>query len=481
MGRIRKIGGRLNERIAGHVKLYSEKDIVNKANDQVAQVGYSGGVELGAPERRSLGAITSDCVVQFLPGKDYETNANYGFDWFREGNSGQQREHAFKEIIGKYNNIGSNPLDTYKDSSNFEVDTTKVLTKLLFYNGIYNVWQDPWIDSLDNDLPIVGVINKMFNQKYCIPILTLLPGDTASLKVKIKINDVPSKIELRFEDENAESLIPLSFKEISEIKSGEYEVSQELEIGPIKELKHAYNITVYADDHLCGALRVLANDKRHIQEKEVYIVNVRTNPTQDNLPSHLSHYTIKEGKPKVGGMDKFVKSLQQGLVKLDIKKNYTVSCMDDEFLTFLSEWNGDHVVNLGDNQPTSDDFRKYLEQKFEDAYGEVDADALKLFFVPHNQKNLEVDANGNTSVKFSGAGYAFLDSTFGVMFAGHNEATIPHEMMHALGLYHTFEGKSTVPEFTYEYHKTNNIMDYGSPRFCTFGWQWRVLNDNIQF
>ena len=50
---------------------------------------------------------------------------------------------------------------------------------------------------------------------------------------------------------------------------------------------------------------------------------------------------------------------------------------------------------------------------------------------------------------------------------------IPHELMHALDLEHTFDTKNT---HTFKEGSTQNYMDYDNTKETTFKWQWRARN-----
>ena len=53
---------------------------------------------------------------------------------------------------------------------------------------------------------------------------------------------------------------------------------------------------------------------------------------------------------------------------------------------------------------------------------------------------------------------------------------IPHELMHALGLEHTFEEKNHPnKEYTFWKDMTKNYMDYNNKKEVTFKWQWDIL------
>ena len=59
------------------------------------------------------------------------------------------------------------------------------------------------------------------------------------------------------------------------------------------------------------------------------------------------------------------------------------------------------------------------------------------------------------------------------------EGEIPHELMHALGLEHTFEEKNHPnKEYTFWKDLTNNYMDYNNKKEVTFKWQWDILRSS---
>ncbi len=76
-----------------------------------------------------------------------------------------------------------------------------------------------------------------------------------------------------------------------------------------------------------------------------------------------------------------------------------------------------------------------------------------------------------------------------VCFGGHEETTPIHELLHNLGLPHTFDGISPNAKYTYEDGKTDNLMDYPTPIMAgaqkkvslksLFEWQWETINQKI--
>ena len=56
---------------------------------------------------------------------------------------------------------------------------------------------------------------------------------------------------------------------------------------------------------------------------------------------------------------------------------------------------------------------------------------------------------------------------------------IPHELMHALGLEHTFEEKDHPnKEHIFREGSTENYMDYNNTKETTFKWQWDILRSS---
>jgi len=75
------------------------------------------------------------------------------------------------------------------------------------------------------------------------------------------------------------------------------------------------------------------------------------------------------------------------------------------------------------------------------------------------------------------------DEEFCMMFLANDklqtEGEIPHELMHALGLEHTFEEKEHPnKEHIFREGSTKNYMDYNNKKKTTFKWQWDILRSS---
>lgn len=67
-----------------------------------------------------------------------------------------------------------------------------------------------------------------------------------------------------------------------------------------------------------------------------------------------------------------------------------------------------------------------------------------------------------------------------VVFNTFNSTTLCHELLHCLGLFHTFDADS---RHKFEKNTTNNIMDYSSSRYTLWKWQWDIIRnaDGVEF
>ncbi|MFL0123023.1 hypothetical protein V2611_14635, partial [Tenacibaculum maritimum] len=77
------------------------------------------------------------------------------------------------------------------------------------------------------------------------------------------------------------------------------------------------------------------------------------------------------------------------------------------------------------------------------------------------------DLIGGFSPIGTGKAYVVLDDNNDII-----PENIVHELMHGLGLRHTFEGT-----YNYKDYKTDNYMDYKNNKRHTYKWQWEKLHE----
>lgn len=101
------------------------------------------------------------------------------------------------------------------------------------------------------------------------------------------------------------------------------------------------------------------------------------------------------------------------------------------------------------------------------------------------------------SIKIDGtwkvlSGYSQSDQKTTVLFQGYDvNATTSHEVLHSMGLDHTFENKNITPrgmtrtnapngKYTFKQGITDNILDYASGRKSLMEWQWDIIRASAQ-
>ena len=71
-----------------------------------------------------------------------------------------------------------------------------------------------------------------------------------------------------------------------------------------------------------------------------------------------------------------------------------------------------------------------------------------------------------------------LDIIFELAASNADEQTAAHEVLHSIGLDHTFEKNSD--DFIYRGQQTDNVMDYQNNGVALYQWQWKLINPAIK-
>lgn len=452
MSRTRIVKGKITEIIGKDYNIYSERSIIDNAAGVITDKGVAKGDSYGNPSKPSAGEIKAKCLVKFRPHDKYKDNPDFGFDWLRAGDSGQKGDNWYGGIMGKY--YETDNVTVFKNgnswNTNFHKDLNMYDQKLKSYRSFSLVW-------------------KKINKKpylYPIPILTLLKGKSALFNLKIEIQEKPKKLTLEFKDKESEKYLSLNLKEIGDIRKGKYDKFNYLKITCIESFAKEQILYVKADGEICGAIRIHPNSTQHQKHISTIFVSVKTD----------INGIIKSGVSKQGSQQYFKECLNQALVKPTISNNFSIDCTGNIlYNTFINKF----CTKIGGKNyiSKSTGLKDYLEKEFKNKYGSKYDKYYKVFFIDDIYPSWKKGKiSGYTN------GFSYFNTTFTVQFNTHSKETVAHELMHALGLPHTFDG-NTQAKYTYEAYKTNNLMDYchhvGIPRICVFNWQWKVLNSKI--
>jgi len=367
-------------------------------------------------------------LVNFRPHNGYK--GEYGFDWMRMGDTSKPGDIWYKQILGGY------PTGTFLTSDTSYVNFGKEF------------------DQETHPIKPKDI--------YIVPVLSLLPNKSAkfSLKVEVAASNA-KKIEYVYDT----TLFRLSKVDVSYKTVGKKTLPDDLEITCIKEFAADEYVEVLADGQFAGKLKILANNKANRYKADVVFVHIKTDLN-------------KSGKPKKGlsvGENTFLKKyLNQALVKpkiiskdLDLTKdtilNSTYKLIDNR-IAKINDISGIHV---------------HLEKEFDKIYKGYKKH-FKVFFFDEEGGEMLTNKSGLKYYQGYNGAARTLNCKEVVLYNTHNPSTTTHEILHAMGLEHSFDDAN---KYTFKEEKTDNIMDYshnaGINRISTWKFQWDTIKPNL--
>ena len=451
--------------VVGEQRLFihsAEKAIVN-SQGMIELRGEQGTSEFNQAfsYQKTVEEKAKRCVVYFKRSEHY--NGEYGFDWFHLGKQEDMSkgDYKFVDTIGHHyetDNDGKKVTCTDGNAAYkypFEVLSTQIDKKRNSFE-YFNI-------GFKLAKARIGV-TPLEDFTYYIPRMTMMPDTEFNLVAEIELDreeNKPKEIKLQFD--KADNL-KLSHTTLP-VRAGKVTLT----ISCTGELTEKRTLTAVTDDgDTVGTLFILPNSKEHQRDIKVVFVKVKTNLDE------------KEGEFKTGIVNSsaktlFLNVLHQALVNVDIEEEI-INCTEKSFkerfcidkTIYKDNIPQKHIVIKDDNITAGKMKKEMLEVLKKEKGDQFDGYYTVFFFG---------DKSESTN------GYAYPNSTYGVFFDGYNSATVPHEMLHAMGLPHSFDYNG-VP-FAYKYHTTDNIMDYSHltpnpiKRMSLFYWQWGILNNKI--
>ncbi len=423
--RKRIIRGKLSIITKNDHKIYATKgNISNNAATNVIQVGEDKGVSYGKCKEPPAPISFAKCSVNFRPHSSWQ--GEFGFDWNRKGDSNMPVDFAYNKIIGEYGSI-------------YATEPEAVFTPLL---SKYNVYLNEY-ESL-----------VLYNGKYHIPNMTLMAGKEAELDIITEVKEIPDKIHYAYNKAVFELTI---LKKITKTVGSNYD-EKAVRIKCKKEFNNKESIRVIATKdgkmQKVGQINIFPN----CNIKEVKIVLIPVNVAKMNAT----------GKVKNNELEVVRNAFSQAYLKANIltypnKIEATGFWFNWRFTT--KDENGNMVMELS--------MWKSLHRSLDELFFEIKGNSkyenyYRVYMLPNSlDLNGVAEGIGNTKVV--------------AVFQNRNNSSTSHELLHAMGLYHTFDNNS---DYTFQLNHTDNIMDYthhkGKKRFSTNKFQWEILNSGIR-
>lgn len=398
--------------------------------------------------------VPEKCLVTFRLSPGY--NGEYGFDWLREGDTGLSGDVNYENIVGSY-------------GADYATESTAVFTAgsakfLSLRNGSYNPFTSSWKkDAKGKDYVYATPWISLFPKDQCT-------GNAKKNEAKLTLNiEVVSKEPEVLRIDYDKDLFELDKKEVTPKSIGKNKM--EITIKCLKEFDKDKEIKIFpfkeGEDSLAGKLIVLKNDKANRYKANVVFVKVKTK----------INAVAKTGS--TANENAFLeKYLFQSLTTLNSKEEDLNLIADATFnAQFVIQQ--DPATNAVSASRKSDgsQIHIYLEAQLSALKPEYN-DWYKIFFFD--------EAGGRiTDGAYVGlnGGAKDIPSKSVALYNTHNNSTTTHEILHAMGLYHSFDNDG---QYTYKIGETENIMDYShqaaygpKTRISTWKWQWDKLHSTL--
>ncbi|CAZ98057.1 type VI secretion system tube protein TssD [Zobellia galactanivorans] len=413
----------------------------------IAKVSHKGSKK----ESNVLQIITPPkVIVDFRPSKNYD--GEYGFDFMRDKKD-KDDKLTYKDILGTNKSIkGVNKFTKYKTDTKYKE----------LKCDIYDTIPIDWHKNPDGSA-----------YEYIQSWLTIYPKETQILSLQIETIKNPKKLDLTFEYDK--TLFKLNTDKIPAQSKGKKRLDDHLTIECIKEFSTDQVIKAMCQKRQLGQLNILKNDKANRKKAQVVFVKVETE-LNSGKPK-FGNTTNKTGKPE---KEMLARYLKQAYTKLELDEiDFKLTELDSttkkpKYPDFnknytLLDLNGKKILNKYHNKG-GNSLAEYMEKTLNKELPKY-KDYFKVFFFG--------DTGGRTDkvvkiVKLAGYANGF-NSQSAIMFVGKRKATVTHELLHCMGLRHSFDNSAT---FSYKKKATQNIMDYSATRTNTWLWQWKKLWKN---
>lgn len=411
--------------------------------------------------------IDSRCIVHFRP--IYKWHGRHGFDWFRIGDTeetiNEQIYNPDYEKDGFYQGIGNqyirgNGGKVISLENNIAYLNSEYGNKIIIQQKEQKTYHVPWISTFNYD-----DIEKKYSCKICInlkihaenvKIIRIYRSEglrEKEIKVISKNGDFTDQIVIEQRNNHA---IKLTGK--AEFNDGSNSfVGQAIIVGYIpKRMNICFIpiITSFADN----ATERSEIEKKIDEQKKIILPKLLSQP--QIVPYFETKNIDSFGKETQDKINEIIEEYKPYKIYYDQygnqKKKYDVDYRG--YYMTLDNDNGDLVERLYST------VKRFLPNKY------------VVFLINQRgkptPKSNEIRGRCIDIPTLNKGNFKKCKAV--VVFNTLKSETVCHELLHCLGLFHTF---SSYSRHIFEKGKTNNIMDYSSSRQSLWKWQWDIIRD----
>ncbi len=463
MSKTRIVKGTYNKISHESHNMYSHENIITRALRWISEKGKEKGVTYNIPKSAPL-IQSIKLIVNFRPKKDWK--GEFGFDWIREGDTKLFNDNRFTDVVAYQYTDTSYTTKVAGNTSHNKYDGS-FKPDINMYNELvrqYKPFTIPWRTVKDKKS------GKEIATEYYTPWMSIIKDQEVSITFFAEIKDEADYLEFSKSDYFTFNPNKIPIKGQKKIALNKYEIkikcTKEFSSDQVIELKAFKQDNSVQIESLVGRISVWANNKAKHKEKKVVFVQVQT-----------PEINGKSRKPNVKDeKDRINQYLAQAYIKLA-----DTSDIVDLDLSSEKDFNDFITTNQIDSNKKNGgkSLNDYLKNKLEKAYPKKYDKHFKAFYFEENGYH---PSGGFIS------GYSAHGADYVVLFKSKDNQTAAHEFLHSMNLPHTFTNKdsSTNALFTYEYRKTDNLLDYShhggnnNKRCSLFYWQWKIANSSIK-
>ena len=308
----------------------------------------------------------------------------------------------------------------------------------------------------------------IFGEDYYVPWLSIRKNQTVKLK-----------LEKSFRRKNDFNTIEINNHPDFTISTTDFKGDNEIEITCLNESTTPSQLIVNADGIEAGALNIWHPSPKTIDLDWVFVEFSGSNDDETDLSSLINKSKLE---------DAFKKGMNPALISISVNINFRAISMSTKYGEYVSQgfvpatsfdfgdgseeyFDALHTVNVN-----GQDFviKNFLHNDVPIADTQHNSSKLTLYCINRRLANsTNPDGSyalvGGFSPTKTGIAYISKGRSGDVMA----EENIIHEVLHALGMKHSFANGP----HTFEQGKTDNYLDYNNSKRHTWHWQWENAFD----